>query len=77
MDFSSIALLRGRDPLYQRAASLFTSAQLQQLYVALSCMDEALTQPRYAPSPLGAPGPLRLASGCRRRPLLGEMLELP
>lgn len=46
VDFSTIALLQGGDPVYHRAASLFTSTQLQQLYVALSCMNEALTQPR-------------------------------
>lgn len=46
MDFSTIALLHGREPLYERAAGL-PSPQLQQLYVALNCMNDALTQPRY------------------------------
>lgn len=46
VDFSTIALLHGRDPLYERSATLFTSPELQQLYVALSCMNDALTQPR-------------------------------
>lgn len=47
VDFSTIALLHGRDPLYQTAAALFTSTELQQLYIVLSCMNEALTQPRW------------------------------
>lgn len=46
MDLSTIALLHGRDPLYKRSADLFDSPELQQLYVALSCMNDALTQPR-------------------------------
>lgn len=46
MELSTIALLHGRDPVYERAAGLFTSPELQQLYVALRCMDDALTQPR-------------------------------
>uniref|UniRef100_H3CCZ5 Serine-protein kinase ATM n=1 Tax=Tetraodon nigroviridis TaxID=99883 RepID=H3CCZ5_TETNG len=45
VDLSTIALLHGRDPLYKRSADLFDSPELQQLYVALSCMNDALTQP--------------------------------
>lgn len=47
MDFSTIALLHGRDPLYEKSARLFASTELQQHYVALNCMNDALTQPRY------------------------------
>uniref|UniRef100_A0A3B3UHQ1 Serine-protein kinase ATM n=1 Tax=Poecilia latipinna TaxID=48699 RepID=A0A3B3UHQ1_9TELE len=44
VDFSTIALLHGRDPLYDRAASLFVSNNLQHLYIILNCMNDALTQ---------------------------------
>ncbi|XP_038141476.1 serine-protein kinase ATM [Cyprinodon tularosa] len=44
VDFSTIALLHGRDPLYERAASLFASTELQHLYIILNCMNDALTQ---------------------------------
>lgn len=47
VNFSSIALLRGRDPLYTKAASLFTSSESQRVYIVLNCMNEALTQQRY------------------------------
>ncbi|XP_028274525.1 serine-protein kinase ATM isoform X2 [Parambassis ranga] len=46
VDFSTIALLHGRDPLYEKAASLFTSTELQCLYIILNCMNDALTQQR-------------------------------
>ncbi|KAM4589980.1 serine-protein kinase ATM [Fundulus diaphanus] len=46
VDFSTIALLHGRDPLYERAASLFTPDALQHLYIILNCMNDALTQQR-------------------------------
>ncbi|MED6266273.1 hypothetical protein CHARACLAT_000394 [Characodon lateralis] len=46
VDFSTIALLHGRDPFYERAASLFTSHDLQHLYIILNCMNDALTQQR-------------------------------
>lgn len=54
VDFSSIALLRGRDPLYAKAASLFTSSESQSVYIVLNCMNEALTQQRYRLSGLSA-----------------------
>ncbi|KAM4566592.1 serine-protein kinase ATM isoform 3-T3 [Odontesthes bonariensis] len=44
VDFSTIALLHGRDPLYEKAVSLFTSTESQCLYIILSCMNDALTQ---------------------------------
>ncbi|KAM3874841.1 serine-protein kinase ATM [Diretmus argenteus] len=43
VDFSTIALLRGRDPLYAKAVSLFTSTEAQCLYIILNCMNNALT----------------------------------
>uniref|UniRef100_A0A1A8U1C7 non-specific serine/threonine protein kinase n=1 Tax=Nothobranchius furzeri TaxID=105023 RepID=A0A1A8U1C7_NOTFU len=46
VDFSTIALLHGRDPLYEKAVALFTSTESQQLYIILNCMNEALTQQR-------------------------------
>uniref|UniRef100_A0A087XK65 Serine-protein kinase ATM n=1 Tax=Poecilia formosa TaxID=48698 RepID=A0A087XK65_POEFO len=46
VDFSTIALLHGRDPLYDRAASLFVSNNLQHLYIILNCMNDALTRQR-------------------------------
>ncbi|XP_027901387.1 serine-protein kinase ATM [Xiphophorus couchianus] len=46
VDFSTIALLHGRDPLYERAASLFVSNDLQHLYIILNCMNDALIQQR-------------------------------
>ncbi|KAM6933084.1 serine-protein kinase ATM [Xenentodon cancila] len=46
VDFSTIALLHGRDPLYERAVSLFSSTEPQCLYITLSCMNDALTQQR-------------------------------
>ncbi|XP_068173804.1 serine-protein kinase ATM isoform X3 [Antennarius striatus] len=44
VDFSTIALLHGSDPLYKKAASLYTSTKLQRLYIVLNCMNDALTQ---------------------------------
>ncbi|KAK5868357.1 hypothetical protein PBY51_009383 [Eleginops maclovinus] len=46
VDFSTIALLHGRDPLYEKAVSLFTSTESQCLYIILNCMNDALTQQR-------------------------------
>ncbi|KAM8905494.1 serine-protein kinase ATM [Spinachia spinachia] len=46
VDFSTIALLHGRDPLYKKAVSLFDSTESQCLYVVLNCMNDALTQQR-------------------------------
>uniref|UniRef100_UPI0037E93D82 serine-protein kinase ATM n=1 Tax=Semicossyphus pulcher TaxID=241346 RepID=UPI0037E93D82 len=46
VDFSTIALLHGRDPLYEKAVSLFTSTEPQCLYIILNCMNDALTQRR-------------------------------
>ncbi|CAJ1065758.1 serine-protein kinase ATM [Xyrichtys novacula] len=46
VDFSTIALFHGSDPLYEKAASLFTSTESQCLYIVLNCMDDALTQQR-------------------------------
>uniref|UniRef100_A0A3B5B9P8 non-specific serine/threonine protein kinase n=1 Tax=Stegastes partitus TaxID=144197 RepID=A0A3B5B9P8_9TELE len=44
VDLSTIALLHGRDPLYEKAVSLFTSTESQCLYIILNCMNDALTQ---------------------------------
>ncbi|CAM9316090.1 unnamed protein product, partial [Lampetra planeri] len=46
VNFSTIALLRGRDPLYEKAVLLFTSTESQRLYIILNCMNDALTQQR-------------------------------
>nr|XP_046246217.1 serine-protein kinase ATM isoform X2 [Scatophagus argus] len=46
VDFSTIALLHGRDPLYEKAVSLFTSTESQCLYIILNCMNDALTHQR-------------------------------
>ncbi|XP_039987125.1 serine-protein kinase ATM [Xiphias gladius] len=46
VDFSTIALLHGRDLLYEKAVSLFTSTDSQCLYIILNCMNDALTQRR-------------------------------
>ncbi|XP_020498541.2 serine-protein kinase ATM [Labrus bergylta] len=46
MDFSTIALLHGRDPLFERAVSLFTCTESQCLYIILNCLNDALTQQR-------------------------------
>ncbi|XP_044057149.1 serine-protein kinase ATM isoform X1 [Siniperca chuatsi] len=46
VDFSTIALLHGRDPLYEKAVSLFASTESQCLYIILNCMNDALTQQR-------------------------------
>uniref|UniRef100_A0A3Q1IFI7 non-specific serine/threonine protein kinase n=1 Tax=Anabas testudineus TaxID=64144 RepID=A0A3Q1IFI7_ANATE len=43
IDFSTIALLHGRDPLYEKAVSLFTRTESQCLYIILNCMNDALT----------------------------------
>ncbi|XP_019950752.2 serine-protein kinase ATM [Paralichthys olivaceus] len=46
VDFSTIALLQGRDPLFEKAMSLFTSTESQRLYIILNCMNDSLTQQR-------------------------------
>uniref|UniRef100_A0A7N8YQ22 non-specific serine/threonine protein kinase n=1 Tax=Mastacembelus armatus TaxID=205130 RepID=A0A7N8YQ22_9TELE len=46
VDFSTIALLHGRDHLYEKSVSLFTSTESQHLYVIFSCMNDALTHQR-------------------------------
>lgn len=46
IDFSTIALLHGRDPLYEKAGSLFTSTESQCLYIILNCINDALTEQR-------------------------------
>ncbi|CAG6005665.1 unnamed protein product [Menidia menidia] len=46
VDFSTIALLHGRDPLYEKAVSLFASTESQCLYIVLNCMNDALTEQR-------------------------------
>ncbi|XP_029372822.1 serine-protein kinase ATM isoform X2 [Echeneis naucrates] len=46
VDLSTIALLHGRDPLYEKAASLFTSTESQCLYIILNCMNDSLTHQR-------------------------------
>lgn len=50
VDFSTIALLHGRDPLYEKAVSLFTQTESQCLYIILNCMNDAITQQRYRES---------------------------
>uniref|UniRef100_A0A672YB26 non-specific serine/threonine protein kinase n=1 Tax=Sphaeramia orbicularis TaxID=375764 RepID=A0A672YB26_9TELE len=40
VDFSTIALLHGRDPLYEKAVSLFISTESQCLYIILNCMND-------------------------------------
>lgn len=47
VDFSTIALLHGRDALYEKAVSLFTPTESQCLYIILNCMNDALTHQRY------------------------------
>ncbi|XP_031608533.1 serine-protein kinase ATM isoform X2 [Oreochromis aureus] len=44
VDLSNIALLHGRDPLYEKAVSLFESTESQCLYIVFNCMNDALTQ---------------------------------
>ncbi|KAK2847025.1 hypothetical protein Q5P01_010024 [Channa striata] len=46
VNFSTIALLHGRDPLYEKSVSLFTSTELQRLYIILNSMNDALTHQR-------------------------------
>ncbi|KAM7413396.1 hypothetical protein PAMA_020672 [Pampus argenteus] len=46
VDFSTIALFHGRDPLYEKAVSLFTYTESQCVYIILNCMNDALTQQR-------------------------------
>ncbi|CAN9511502.1 unnamed protein product [Ophioblennius macclurei] len=46
VDFSTFALLHGRDPLYEKADSLSVSADSQCLFILLSCMNNALTEHR-------------------------------
>ncbi|XP_029027107.1 serine-protein kinase ATM isoform X2 [Betta splendens] len=46
VDLSTIALLHGRDLLYEKAVSLFTCTELQSVYIILNCMNDALTQQR-------------------------------
>ncbi|KAM4628418.1 serine-protein kinase ATM [Polymixia lowei] len=43
IDFSTIALLHGRNPLYTQAVSLFTCTEAQCLYIILNYMNNALT----------------------------------
>ncbi|XP_037534430.1 serine-protein kinase ATM [Nematolebias whitei] len=46
VDLSTIALLHGRDLLYEKAASLLSCTESQCVYIVLHCMNEALTQQR-------------------------------
>uniref|UniRef100_A0A8C8F0Y4 non-specific serine/threonine protein kinase n=1 Tax=Oncorhynchus tshawytscha TaxID=74940 RepID=A0A8C8F0Y4_ONCTS len=43
VDFSTIALLHGKDQLNARAVSLFPSVEPQWLYITLNCINNALT----------------------------------
>ncbi|XP_072317352.1 LOW QUALITY PROTEIN: serine-protein kinase ATM [Eucyclogobius newberryi] len=45
VDFSTTALLHGRDPLY-KAASVFNSSESQCIYIILSCINDTLTDQR-------------------------------
>ena len=47
VDFSTIALLHGRDPLYEKAVSLFIATEYQCVFIVLNCMNDALTHQRY------------------------------
>ncbi|XP_030248293.1 serine-protein kinase ATM isoform X3 [Sparus aurata] len=46
VDFSTIALLHGRDPLYEKAVSLFIATEYQCVFIVLNCMNDALTNQR-------------------------------
>ncbi|XP_017275623.1 serine-protein kinase ATM isoform X2 [Kryptolebias marmoratus] len=46
VDFSTIALLHGRDLLYEKAASFLACTESQRVYIILNCMNDALTQQR-------------------------------
>lgn len=46
VNFSTTALLHGREPLYKKAASLFTSADSQCVYIILNCINDTLTDQR-------------------------------
>uniref|UniRef100_A0A671YCG8 non-specific serine/threonine protein kinase n=1 Tax=Sparus aurata TaxID=8175 RepID=A0A671YCG8_SPAAU len=40
VDFSTIALLHGRDPLYEKAVSLFIATEYQCVFIVLNCMND-------------------------------------
>uniref|UniRef100_A0A671YIK5 non-specific serine/threonine protein kinase n=1 Tax=Sparus aurata TaxID=8175 RepID=A0A671YIK5_SPAAU len=42
VDFSTIALLHGRDPLYEKAVSLFIATEYQCVFIVLNCMNDAI-----------------------------------
>ncbi|XP_061537263.1 serine-protein kinase ATM isoform X2 [Phycodurus eques] len=46
VDLSTIALLHGRDPLYEKAVTLFPSTDSQCVYIILNCINDALTHQR-------------------------------
>ncbi|XP_054649530.1 serine-protein kinase ATM isoform X1 [Dunckerocampus dactyliophorus] len=46
VDFATIALLHGRDHLYEKAASVFPSTDSQCVYIILNCMNDSLTHQR-------------------------------
>lgn len=46
VNFSTTALLRGREPLYEKAASLFESSESRCVYIVLSCINDTLTDQR-------------------------------
>ncbi|XP_037122890.1 serine-protein kinase ATM [Syngnathus acus] len=43
VDLSTIVLLHGRDPLYEKAVSLFPSTASQCVYIILNCINDSLT----------------------------------
>ncbi|XP_061682550.1 serine-protein kinase ATM isoform X3 [Syngnathoides biaculeatus] len=46
VDLSTIALLHGRDPLYEKAVTLFPSTDSQCVYIILNCINDALIHQR-------------------------------
>uniref|UniRef100_A0A3P8UQX8 non-specific serine/threonine protein kinase n=1 Tax=Cynoglossus semilaevis TaxID=244447 RepID=A0A3P8UQX8_CYNSE len=46
VDLSTIALLHGRDPLFEKAVSLFDSTELRCVFIVLNCMNDALIHQR-------------------------------
>lgn len=46
VNFSTTALLHGREPLYEKATSLFASSESQCVYIILNCINDTLTDQR-------------------------------
>ncbi|XP_077397669.1 serine-protein kinase ATM isoform X3 [Festucalex cinctus] len=43
VDLSTIVLLHGRDPLYEKAVTMFPSTDSQWIYIVLNCINDSLT----------------------------------